>query len=75
MGLPWCDVVRKAERAILRRQYQEWVMAMGLPGWGRFGRRATADNREFTASLPDRGYPCSADSGTGLLDGTRLPTF
>jgi hypothetical protein len=40
--------------------------------------RTTADNRALTAALiQTEQWLCSdsADSGAGLLDGTRLPTF
>jgi hypothetical protein len=42
----------------------------------RHNRRTTADNRAFTASLPQpEAAPCSDGSDVSLLDGTRLPTF
>jgi hypothetical protein len=80
MGLPWWLVVEAAEDVLaLRRARDAWPA--GFRFWHRGSGRnsTTADNRVFVATVDNRlrteGPQCSADSGTGLLDGTRLPTF
>jgi hypothetical protein len=78
MGLPWWLVANAAELETARRGGGlggVWPLALVLK---RGNPRTTADNRVFTATLSNMERALcsdSADSGAGLLDGTRLPTF